>query len=144
MNMHNYKNIEKWYRKFIDGLDDWINQENMAVVNIELLHALDLLDYEEEEVKDPSMYRRFHSIETSEKITLLNEDFIIWIISEAELKYAATYTLIAKNHHGTPQLEFVFVSSGVYNTSKTVLRVLEKYLSEIEENEALIKQLKGS
>jgi hypothetical protein len=38
-------------------------------------------------------------------------------------------------------LELCFITSGVYNTSRLVLRVLEKFLVEIEENEKLLKTL---
>ena len=53
-------------------------------------------------------------------------------------------TLIALNHEEQPQLEIAFSTSGVYNSSRLVLRVLEKYLQEIQETEDTLKSLKNT
>ena len=54
-------------------------------------------------------------IETTEKITLINDEFVIWIVPEKVNNSATTYTLIALNRNDGPQLEVTFITSGVYN-----------------------------
>lgn len=139
--MYNYRIIEQWYKKLIDSLDSWINLENMIVVDIELLKELNLLDYTKPHETDPIEHRTFHSLETNEKITLINNDFIIWIVPETDDDFQTTYTFIAHNVNGTPHLECILIQGGIYNCSQIVLGVLEKYLCDIDENEKLIKKL---
>jgi hypothetical protein len=84
-----------------------------------------------------------HMIESADKITLVNNDFIVWIIPETRRQIPSTYTLIALNNEvRDPQLEVVFVASGVYNTSRLVLKVLEKFLMEIQETENVLDRLR--
>jgi hypothetical protein len=117
--------------------------EGMVHVDIALLQKLDLLNFEEEVAKEEdSLTRYFHIVETDEKITLVNEQFAIWIVPENTNDVAKTFTLIALNTGKEPRLELAFCVRGVYNTSKLVLRVLDKYLKEIMENEQALDQLR--
>jgi hypothetical protein len=50
--------------------------------------------------------------------------------------------LIALNQKGIPRLELAFLTTDVYNTSKLVLRILEKFLHEIQENEESLRPYK--
>jgi hypothetical protein len=55
-----------------------------------------------------------------------------------------TYTLIALNRGDCePQLEVAFIASGVYNSSKLVLKVLEKFLIEIQETETTLAKFQS-
>jgi hypothetical protein len=119
---------------------NWL-PEDIITVDLNLLQKLNLLDYNDPKSEDPSLTRYFHVVESEEKITLINEDFIVWIVPEKLEDVAVTYTLIALNREGSPELELAFVNSGVYNTSKLVLRVLEKLLHETQENEEMIKKM---
>lgn len=138
--MHNLALLEEYYNKFIKGLNTW-NSEGLYVVNLELLHHFDLLHFQPQmEHPEPNLTCYFHLFESPEKITLINDEFIIWIIPEkAEQQPALTYTFIALNRgEREPQLEVVFITSGVYNSSKLVLKVLEQFLIEIQEVEATL------
>ncbi len=105
------------------------------------MQKLDLLSYHLPGSYDTSLTRYFHVIETEEKITLINEQYIVWIVPGKIDNVSITYTMIALNLPTEAKLELVFSTSGVYNTSKLVLRVLEKYLSEIQENEDFMSRL---
>jgi hypothetical protein len=141
--MHNLSLLEECYKKFVKKLPIWI-PEDIYFINLELLHSLDLLHFQPNaEHKDSTLTRYFHIIESPEKITLLNDEFVIWIVSEKFAQASLTYTLIALNRgEQEPQLEVAFVASGVYNSSKLVLKVLEKFLLEIQETEITLVKLK--
>ena len=141
--MDNLSLLEECYQLYIQDLYQWV-PEGVVDVDLALLHDLDLLTYYNDDTHNPALTRHFHVVETEEKITLINHDFVIWIVPLHLNGVTITYTLIAINDDSRPQLEMAFSTSGVYNTSKLVLRVLEKFLIEIEENEALITQLSKS
>ncbi len=139
--MSNLEFLESWYNKFSANLTDW-TPEGIITVNLHLLKELNLLNF----VKEPShtsenLTRSFKVIETAEKITLINEQFVVWIVPENTLGVSTTYTLIALNRESGPKLEIVFATTGVYNSSIMVLKILEKYLNEIHENEEFLKKL---
>lgn len=140
--MHNLSIIEEYYKKFIKDIYHWI-PDGIFVVNLDLLNHFDLLHFQPTtKHKDPILTRYFHIIESREKITLINDEFIIWIIPAHLEHISLTYTLIAINKlDQEPQLEAAFVASGVYNTSKLVLKILERFLAEIQENEQTLARL---
>jgi hypothetical protein len=138
--MDNLSMLEAYYKKFASDISQWL-PEDVIEVNLELLKQLNLLNYNETEYHDPTLTRYFHVIESDEKITLINDDFVVWIVPEKMNDTPITYTFIAFNDIKQPQLELCFVTAGVYNTSKLVLRLLEKFLSEVEENQKVLQNL---
>jgi len=139
--MHNLFLIEECYKKFIRNLNQLI-PEGIYHVNLDLLYQFDLLHFQPLSSRDNSVTRYFQIIESSEKITLINDQFIVWIIPDKINNTPVTYTLIAINkEEDEPQLEATFVTSGVYNSSKLVLKILEKFLGEIQENELILAKL---
>lgn len=141
--MHNLTLLEECYKKYIRSLYYWI-PEGIFTVNLELLEHFDLLHFRTFNSREPLLSQNFHIVDSPEKITLVNKEFVIWIMSDHIDHIPVTYTLIALNRGEYPVLELAFVASGVYNTSKIVLRILEKFLVEIQENEDMIKDLKES
>ena len=139
--MHNISNIEKCFKMYLKEINHW-PPENIISVNLALLNELNLLNYHSMGPEENLLTRYFHVIEASEKITLINNEFIIWIVPEKIDDKPITYAIIALNEEKkTPKLELAFTVSGVYNSSQMVLRVLEKFLFEIQENEALLKKI---
>jgi hypothetical protein len=137
--MHNLSQLEVCYKKFIEDMPTR-HPEDIIMVDLDLLHKFNLLHYHDSDCNDPSLTRYFHVIESNEKITLHNDEFIVWIVPEKIENVTVTYTLIALNRPEEPKLEICFVASGIYNTSRLVLRLLEKFLFEIQENEMLMKE----
>lgn len=135
--MYSALKIEKYFEKYIRNLTHWL-PEGIVDVDIDLLRRFDLLDYNSKK-QDQLLTRYFHVVEGKDKITLVNDQFIIWIVPESTHRASRTYVLIALNREGTPYLELAFVTSDVYNSSKLVLRILEKFLFEIQENEESLK-----
>lgn len=107
-------------------------------VNLDLLRELGLL---QEPMEATSLTRYFHVIETPEKITLFNESYVVWVVPTLLDGESVTLVLIALNNVSLERPEMAFIVSGVYNTSKMVLRVLEKFLHNIQETEDVLTKL---
>lgn len=136
--MRNLSHLEEYFRRFYKKVTTE-SSESVVHINLAVLQSFDLLNYHNKLNTDSfSLTRYFHVIETSEKITLINDDFIVWIVPEKIENLNFTFTIIALNRPNEPKFELAFVNSGIYNTSRLVLRVLEKFLREIQENEDLL------
>jgi hypothetical protein len=132
--------LEKHYQEYAHNLASWV-PEGVVEVDLMLLHNLNLLHYYTGTSSDAGLTRYFQVIETFDKITLINEQFVVWIVPDSAHQNPMTYTLIARQTVSGPHLELVFITRGVYNNSKLVLRVLEKFLEEIQENQAILESL---
>jgi hypothetical protein len=143
--MHNLPLLEKYYQKYIKDLNSWI-PDGIYFINLELLHHFDLLHFQlNANWKNPILTNYFHMIESPEKITLLNDEFVVWIMPNKVNHIPLTYTLIALNKgEREPQLEVAFIASGVYNSSALVLKILEKFLIEIHETESAISKIRDA
>jgi hypothetical protein len=132
--------LDSSYEQFMNHLPELI-PDGILEVDLELLKRFNLLS-EEPDPEAANLTRFFHVVETPEKITLFNEQFVIWVVPENCDEEPITLVLIAINQNNKPKLEMAFATSGIYNTSKLVLRIIEKLLHEIQETEELISQLK--
>lgn len=111
-------------------------------VDLTLLQELELLNSEKSITEeDSNLTQSFYVIESPDKLTLFNQKFIVWIVPKLVDQLPKTFTLIALNENGKPHLEMVFTTSGIYNHSSLVLRILEKFLEQIEENEEELKKI---
>lgn len=136
--MFNPVEIENLYSKYIGNLSEWAH-DGLISVNLALLYDLGLLD-NFDDISDDSddLTQYFHVIESAEKVTLFNEQFIIWIVPRMEQDNPITYVLIAFHSGGKTNLEIVFTTAGVYNTPKYVLKVLQHFLLDMLETEATL------
>jgi hypothetical protein len=138
--MSNLSLIEEYYEKYINNLSESL-PDGIIEVDIALLSELDLLNFDPGLSKEEdTLTRYFHVIESIEKITLINDDYVIWIVPDYLDQNPVTFTLIALNAPKGPQLETAFCTSGVYNSSGLVLRVLDKFIREIQETQSLIQK----
>lgn len=132
--------IEESFEKYMNNLGESLH-DGVIEVDIVLLSDLDLLNFEASQAKeDDALTRYFHVIESMEKITLINEEFVIWIVPDYLDHSPITFTLIALNHPKGPVLETAFSTTGIYNSSGLVLRVLDKFIQEIQETQSLIQK----
>ena len=131
--------LEEFYQEYFNNLGKWAH-DGIISIDLELLHDAGILDAMSEEDDDDAddLTQYFHVIESVEKVTLFNEQFSVWIIPKMEEENPTTYVLIALNHSDTPNLEVVFATSGVYNTPKYVLKVLQHFLIDMLETEATL------
>ena len=120
-----------------EALPDGIEQ-----VTLETLSSLNLLAHSTTSPqKTPWHY--FHVHDSGDKITLHNDHFIAWIVPEREPEDNSTLVIIASEESEGIHPEIAFRTTGVYNSSRTVLRLLEKYIDDIEECNSVIKHLAG-
>lgn len=140
--MLNPVQIESSYREFVSDLNRWV-PEGVDSVDLAYLSNFNLLNRINEQLSSLELpvTHYFHVIETSEKITLFNDQFVVWIVPQSLGSIAATFTFIALVELERPRLEKVFCTSGVYNSSRIVLRLLEKILDEIHETEELLNRI---
>lgn len=129
--------IEQYFHTFMKELPSFL-PEGATQVDIDFLEKLDLLKIDQLH-EETTLTRYFYVMESQDKITLVNDQFIIWIVPDSTNQVPNTLVLIALNHEGIPQLELAYVTSDIYNSSKLVLRILEKLLHEIQENEDSLK-----
>ena len=141
--MNNPTILEACYKKYINDISRWL-PDGIIDVNLNILHELNLLNFHKPGAADSALTRYFHVVESDDKLTLVNDDFIIWIVPEKFETVSLTYTLIALNKENDIQLELAFTTSGIYNNSHLVLRLLEKYLMEIQNTEEQLAKLQGN
>ena len=139
--MLNPVQIEETYKEFMANLGNWAH-DGVVHINLYTLHDLGLLGSLGEDQSDPDdLTQYFHVIESMEKVTLFNEQFIVWIIPKMDQEMPMTFVLIALNHPEKAHLEVVFTTAGVYNTPKYVLKVLQHYLVDMLETEATLTSM---
>jgi len=140
--MLNPLQLEEFYQTFSQNLSD-LSHDGIIEVDLALLHEMGILEsiYEEEDATD-ELTQYFHVIESLEKVTLFNEQFVVWIVPKMEGEIPITYALIAINQANQPRLEVVFTTAGVYNTPKYVLKVLQNFLIDMLETEATLTSFK--
>ena len=132
--------LDSCYEAFMKNLPELI-PDGIVEVDVHLLQRLELLQEEQVANISPSLTRFFHVVEAKEKITLFNDQYVIWVVPEKVEEEPTTLVLIALIEEGKLRLELVFSTSGIYNTSRLVLRVLEKLLAEIQETQEVISYL---
>jgi hypothetical protein len=134
--------LEEAYQEFSKDLTKWVH-DGFIQVDMKLLNDLGLLNSAELEhsVSDAHLNHFFHIIETPDKVTLFNEQFAIWIVPEMIDDIPTTTTLIALLQTNKPHLEIVYTTSGVYNTPKYILKILQHYLEEVQDTEKVISSI---
>ena len=134
--------LEEAFQEFSKNLSKWI-PDGIIHVDLKLLNDLGLLNNAELEhsVSDAHLNHYFHIIETPDKVTLFNEQFAIWIIPQVVEETPTTTTLISLLQTNKPHLEIVYMTSGVYNTPKYILKILQHFLSEVQDTEAVISSI---
>ena len=117
--------------------------DGVIAVNLNMLQDLGLLKHEkfDQSTSHEELMHYFHVLETADKVTLFNEQFVIWILPKMVQETSLTMTFIALLQNTKPHLELVFSTSGVYNTPKFILKVLEHFLTEVIDTEAIISSI---
>ena len=139
--MLNPTQIEETYKEFTANPSQWIH-DGLTPIDLKFLHESGLLHTLQEEQEDSDdLTQYFHVIESVEKVTLFNDQFIIWIIPKVEVEKPVTHVMIALNHVEKPNLEVIFTTHGVYNTPRYVLKVLQHFLVDMLETEETLTSI---
>ncbi|MBS0620302.1 MAG: hypothetical protein JSS61_02455 [Verrucomicrobia bacterium] len=134
--------LEAAFGEFSKNLQKWV-PDGIIHVDLKLLSDLGLLNHAELEhtLTDAQLNHHFHIIETPEKVTLFNDQFAVWIVPQVLDECPTTTTLIALLHGGRPHLEIAYQTAGVYNTPKYILKILQLFLAEVQDTEAVISAI---
>lgn len=133
--------IEQSYKQFMNNLPNWAH-DGVVPIDLHTLHDLGLLKSIQNDIPDSDdLTQHFHVIESVEKVTLFNDQFIVWIIPKMDMEVPMTFVLIALNHPEQAHLEIVFTTAGVYNTPRYVLKVLQHFLVDVLETEAAVTSI---
>lgn len=131
--------LEEAYQEFHQDLKKWL-PDGITIVDLRLLNDLGLLKLQELEnsMGEADLTLYFHIIETPEKVTLFNDQFAIWIVPQPNSETPTTLTLIALLAGQKPRLEIAYTTSGVYNTPKYILKILQHFITEVQDTEAVL------
>lgn len=134
--------LEEAFKEFSQNLGKYA-PDGVISVDLPMLQDLGLLKHKElsQMTSHEDLMHYFHVLETPDKVTLFNEQFAIWILPQMSNETAITLTFIALLHQDKPHLELVFSTSGVYNSPKFILKILEHFLTEVTDTEALISSM---
>lgn len=136
--------IEEAYKGFMGDLPKNAH-DGIIFINLQFLYDSGLLNWiHEDQDNQDNLTQYFHVIENAEKVTLFNEQFVVWIIPRIEKEIPMTYILIALNHQDQLSLEIVFTTTGVYNTPRYVLKILQHFLMDVLETEAALLSMEKS
>ena len=141
--MINPSQIEDAYKSFIGSLPQCAH-DGIIPIDLGFLHDSGLLEQnplDEQEDSTDDLTQYFHVIESVDKVTLFNEQFVVWIVPRSELSTPTTYVLIALSQQDKPHLEVVFTTSGVYNTPRYVLKILQHFLTDVLETEETLHSI---
>ena len=142
--MADIAHLEARYQSFIKSLPDWL-PDGIQTVDLEILQRLNLLNADEHGPDVMTeLTKHFHIVEAPDKITLYNQKFVSWIIPQLIDHRPMTFTLVAIRREEELYPELGFVTMGVYNSSRFVLRILERTLMDIQENEDMLEQFRDS
>ena len=133
-------NLEAIYQQYISDLKTFA-PEDIIDLNLNLIHSLGFLNCLIEQHNETSFKKTFKILETKNKVTLHNKQFIIWMTPQRISSKFSTIVMIASISDNTPNLELIFSASGVYNNSYIILKTIESLLYDIAENNLLIEKL---
>jgi len=134
--------LEEAFLEFSQNLNKHA-PDGVITVDLNMLYGLGLLKYDNfsHDTTHEDLIHYFHVLETADKVTLFNQQFVVWILPKTVDNASMTLTFIALLQHEKPHLELVFSTSGVYNTPKFILKVLEHFLTEVTDTEAIISSI---
>jgi hypothetical protein len=139
--MLNSSKLEKSFKEFTGNIQQWI-PDGIVNITLPVLQELGLLNIESFEENNDQLLQKFQVIETEDKVTLLDEQFVIWIVPQLLNESSTTLTYIALIKKDKPRLEIVFSTTGLYNTPRYILNLLQHYLLEMIDMESMILSMK--
>ena len=141
--MINPSQIEEFYKKYTEDLAKWA-PDGIVKIDLSFLQSLDLLHCSDLEMEDAEqeLTQMFNIVESPDKITLYNNEFVMWIVPDLGENIPVTFALVSQLLEEEPPLEMVLSIGGPYNTPRLVLKILQKLLQDIQDNDKAINHLK--
>lgn len=150
MKKHCVKTFEEINVVTIDQLDAYFETlsqntqdllpDGILDINIKTLHALHLLT-DEPSPDEVQASHLLQAVESEGRITLFNERFALWIVPQVGAEPSSTIVYVATHRDDELKAELAFRTSGVHNKSKTILRLIDRFLADIQETDSLLSEL---
>lgn len=140
--MFSIEEINAYYEYLNDHTSD-ILPDGIIEVDVKTLQNLDILNSHEPLGSTPAK-ELLQAIESGGRITLFNERYILWIVPQSENFPPSTTVILARCVKNEIKPEVGFRTCGIHNQSKTILQLIDRYLSDIQETEVLLEQLEKS
>jgi hypothetical protein len=128
---------------FFDFLSSHISvllPDGILDINVKTLHSLHLLSDEIPSPGGAPASTLLQAIESGSKITLYNEKFALWIVPQKNSDPASTIVFIARRTDDEIKPEIAFRTAGIHNRSKTILKLIDRFLADIQETETVISK----
>jgi hypothetical protein len=109
-------------------------------VNIRTLQTLHLLT-EDSASREGNPSELLQAVESEGRITLFNERFALWIVPQVGAEPSSTVVYVATHRNGAVKAELGFRTSGVHNKSKTILRLIDRFITDIQETDSMLSQM---
>ena len=134
--------LEEAFTEFSQNLSKHA-PDGVISVDLDTLNELGLLKQGtiDQVTTQEDLMHYFHVLETADKVTLFNEQFAVWILPKTLKETSITMTFIALLQNNKPHLEIVYMTAGVYNTPKYILKILQHFLAEVQDTEAVISAI---
>jgi hypothetical protein len=114
--------------------------DGILEINLKTLHSLHLLSDENGVPGGAPPSTLLQAIESGGKITLYNERFALWIVPQKNADPSSTVVFIARRTDDGLRPEAGFRTTGIHNRSKTILRLIDRFLADIQETETVISK----
>lgn len=137
--MVSIEKLDAFFNDLIQHTPDLL-PDGILDINVKSLHALHLLT-EESPASGSTPATLLQAIESGGKITLYNEKFALWIAPQRNADPASTIVFIATRSEDMIKPEIAFRTTGIHNRSKTILKLIDRFLLDIQETESLISKL---
>ena len=118
--------------------------DGVVDITVRILHNLSLLSEDSPVTNEAPASSLLQAVESEGRVTLYNEKFALWIVPQANSPVPTTITYIARRTEDAISPEVAFRTQGIHNRSKTILRLIDRYLSEIQETESVIAGFESS
>lgn len=109
-------------------------------INVKTLHSLHLLSDALPVSGGVPASTLLQAIESGGKITLYNEKFALWIVPKKNADNASTTVFIARRTDDDIKPEIAFRTIGIHNRSRTILKLIDRFLADIQETETVISK----
>lgn len=147
--MKNPEKIETTYYNLLENLpgsipDGIINVDLNFLESASLINPLQESSTEQPKKDMPSF--QFHIMESEEKVTLFNNKFAIWIMPTSKQAQTSTLVIIGQynednNNNENPEISLAFSTTGMYNTSKFILKIIEHFIKKIISTERELQEI---
>lgn len=157
MRMKNPEKIEAKYYDILENLSGCL-PDGIIDIDLKFLEEANLISNKEEveanyannaPKESPSM--QFHIMESEDKVTLFNNEFTVWILPANSEKNIQSKTLVVigqyydkENSEEVPTISLGFSTTGMYNTSKIILKIAEHFIKKITSADKSLQEISSS